>query len=185
MKNTTPIYAGVGSRKTPADVLALMTDVARLLAQDGWQLRTGGAVGADQAFENGCLSAGLTPTPSEVWVPWAGYNGYPGYVLTDSAAANADAIAASLHPAWYRCGRGARRLHGRNAAIVLGGGVGTVDETPADAVICWTRTGGPDGGTGMAMRIAEKRGIPVLNLHRARTAEEVLAEAADAVGGGR
>ena len=41
---------------------------------------------------------------------------------------------------------------------------GNLDE-PADAVVCWTRDGGATGGTGLGIRVAEKHGIPVLNLH--------------------
>ena len=33
-----------------------------------------------------------------------------------------------------------------------------------DAVIAWTAGGRAEGGTGMGIRIAEARGIPVLNL---------------------
>ena len=175
MTHKTPIYAGVGSRETPPHVLDAMEHIARTLATDGWLLRSGGAHGADQAFESGCEESGLKPRPAEVWVPWSGYNSYAGHVLRGPAARAADAIAARLHPAWHRCGRGARLLHARNAAIVLGGGVGGAGEDPVDAVVCWTRTGGPDGGTGMAIRIAEARGIPVVNLQRVGNPDDALA----------
>ena len=175
MTHTTPIYAGVGSRETPPHVLDAMEYIARTLASEGWLLRSGGAHGADQAFESGCEESGLKPSPVEVWVPWSGYNSYAGHVLDGAAGREAEAIAARLHPWWHRCGRGARRLHARNAAIVLGGGVGGPREDPVDAVVCWTPTGGPDGGTGMAIRIAEARGIPVINLKRVGNTDDALA----------
>ena len=188
-KQMTPIYAGVGSRETPPHVLKAMEHIARALALDGWLLRTGGARGADQAFEIGCLACQRQPIPMEIWVPWAGYNGYAGnglgdrsYSLGGAAAEIAETIAADLHPAWHRCGRGARRLHARNAFIMLGGEVGSDDEQPVDAVVCWTRTGGPDGGTGMAIRIAEARGIPVVNLKRVGNTDDALAAVRQAAG---
>ena len=39
-------YAGVGSRRTPAPVLAAMRDLAESLGDLGWALSTGGADGA-------------------------------------------------------------------------------------------------------------------------------------------
>ena len=69
-------------------------------------------------------------------------------------------IAAPLHPAWNRCSPSVRKLHGRNAAILLGK---TLDR-PVDAVVCWSERGAVTGGTGMAIRIAQAHGIPVFNL---------------------
>ena len=69
-------------------------------------------------------------------------------------------IVAPLHPAWDRCSPTVRKLHARNAAVVLGN---TLDR-PVDAAVCWTMHGRVTGGTGTAIRIAEAHGIPVLNL---------------------
>ena len=83
------------------------------------------------------------------------------------------AIAADLHPVWHRCSPAARKLHARNVSILA------VDtDAPVDAVACWTRDGLPNGGTGMAIRIARHYGIPVLNLGvmHARAACERLEE---------
>ena len=49
-------YAGVGSRETPLDVLKTMWKIGNYLATKGYTLRSGGAKGADTAFENGCDS---------------------------------------------------------------------------------------------------------------------------------
>ena len=46
-------YAGIGSRKTPDDVLAFMQRIAQWLAKRNYILRSGAAQGADTAFENG------------------------------------------------------------------------------------------------------------------------------------
>ena len=70
------------------------------------------------------------------------------------------AIAAPLHPAWNRCSPAVRKLHARNVAVLSGGNL----DRPVDAVVCWSERGAVTGGTGMAIRIAEARGIPVQNL---------------------
>lgn len=52
-KNNTLLYAGIGSRETPRSILDLMTAIARKLEALGYTLRSGGATGADTAFEEG------------------------------------------------------------------------------------------------------------------------------------
>ena len=151
-------YAGIGSRKTPASVLANVTVIAGWLARTGWHLASGGATGADTAFASGAPADRRT-----VFLPWPGYNGGRGpdcRVLTPSQLAACMELVASLHPAWHRCSSGARKLHARNAAILLSASL----DRPADAVVAWTSEGRVEGGTGMSIRIAEARGIPVLNL---------------------
>ena len=70
------------------------------------------------------------------------------------------AVAAPLHPVWGRCSPAVRKLHARNAAILLGPGL----DRPVDAVVAWTPDGAVTGGTGMALRIAAEHAIPVHNL---------------------
>ena len=70
------------------------------------------------------------------------------------------AIASVLHPAWHRCSPAARKLHARNPALLLGADTAV----PVDAVVAWSAQGAVTGGTGMAIRIAQEHGIPVLNL---------------------
>lgn len=48
-KNMT--YAGIGSRETPMEVLELMTKASTWLGSKGYTLQSGGAIGADMAFE--------------------------------------------------------------------------------------------------------------------------------------
>ena len=50
---TMKYYAGIGSRKTPHDTCDLMTKIAIALDNRGYILRSGGAKGADKAFEAG------------------------------------------------------------------------------------------------------------------------------------
>ena len=155
---TSLTYAGIGARATPAAVLADMTLMSAWLARAGWHLATGGADGADTAFAEGAPAGQRT-----VWLPWRGYNGHRGpacRVLSSAALSACMDVAAALHPAWDRCSPAVRKLHARNVAILLGRSC----DRPVDAVVCWTAGGLDSGGTGMAIRIAETHGIPVLNL---------------------
>ncbi len=151
-------YAGIGARATPAGVLSDMRAIAGWLARTGWHLSSGGADGADAAFASGAPAG-----HQSVWLPWRGYNGHRGpdcRVLSAAAMAACIEIAASLHPAWERCSPAVRKLHARNAAVLLGGAL----DPPVDACVAWSPGGRIEGGTGMAIRIAEDRGIPVFNL---------------------
>ncbi len=152
------VYAGIGSRATPRAVLEAMTTMAAWLARRGWRLHSGGAAGADSAF-----AAGAPPGSRTLFLPWPGYRGNSGpdcHTLSSDRMPTCLAIAADLHPAWHRCSPAARRLHARNAAILLGQNA----DTPVHAVVAWTSRGQVSGGTGMGIRIAHDRGIPVLNL---------------------
>ena len=154
---TTLRYAGIGARATPAAVLSDMTVMAGWLARTGWMLSSGGADGADSAF-----AAGAPAGQRTIWLPWRGYNGHRGpncRVLSADELSACMEIAATLHPAWVRCSPAVRKLHARNAAVL-----GLTLDLPVDAVIAFTSEGRVEGGTGMAIRIAEARGIPVFNL---------------------
>lgn len=145
-------YAGIGSRETPTDVMHQMGNIASYLAGLGFTLRSGGAGGADTAFE-------LRATKKEIFRP-------------HHATAEAMELASRFHPAWHRCSDYAQRLHARNGFQVLGADL----TSPSAFVVCWTKDGKASGGTGQALRIAEHYGIPIFNLHDA-TAEARLRSA--------
>jgi hypothetical protein len=157
-------YAGIGSRSTPGDVLAVMEALGERLGALGWVLRTGGAGGADQAFMAGAEKAG---GGLELYLPWSGFQGFDAE--TPEPSAEALELAARFHPAWGRCSSAARSLHARNGHQVLGAQL----DSPAAFVACWTPDGSLDGGTrsaggtGQALRIAVGFGVPVVNLARA------------------
>lgn len=149
-------YAGIGSRETPETVLRVMYSTALALSNLGYTLRSGGAPGADTAFEMGAVR-------KEIFIPWNGFNGRqspPCLCIKGIDLRNAMEMAAEFHPAWHRCSPAARKLHARNCFQVLGKDL----STPVDFVICWTKDGGPTGGTGQAIRIAMHHRIPVFNL---------------------
>lgn len=146
-------YAGIGSRDTPASVQASFFMLASELGDAGWTLRSGGAEGADQAFESGLSPA----NPREIFLPWRKFAGNDSPLCTPSA--EAFALAAKFHPAWERCSPAARKLHARNMHQVLG----TDLNTPVEFVVCWTEGGLGSGGTGQALRLAKGRGIPIFD----------------------
>ena len=65
-------YAGIGSRKAPKEAIDRMAELAEELAGKGYTLRSGGAGGADKAFEKGCDAV---DGKKEIYLPWEGFNG--------------------------------------------------------------------------------------------------------------
>lgn len=161
---TTPsrIYAGIGSRMTPEAVLETMERIGRAMARHGWTLRSGAADGADTAFEGGAAQA---EGAREIWLPWSGFNGRTADGATirvgTSSQTNRD-LARQSHPAWHALRDAVQKLMVRNVHQILGPEPGS--SPPSDVVICWTPDGAGEGGTGMAIRLAERRGIPVVDL---------------------
>lgn len=170
-------YTGIGSRETPAEILALMTKVGQKLASEGWCLRSGGANGADTAFEDGWWAnrmtkdACYTSNDYECYIPWSGFNGHT-LVSHDAKCINptgkfasqAEQVAERMHPNWAACSPAARKLHTRNVFQIMGKDL----NTPSKFVIAYAKTnkqGVPQGGTATAMALASKMEIPVFNLY--------------------
>ena len=65
-------YAGIGARETPSIICSCMSQLANWLAEENWILRSGGANGADTAFELGC---DIVQGSKEIFLPEQGYNG--------------------------------------------------------------------------------------------------------------
>ena len=148
------IYCGIGSRQTPQHQLSVMTKIGESFAKKGLLLRSGGAIGADTAFERG---GDVVKGKKEIF--YATNN--KGIIVSESIMQQALVLAGQIHPAWDRCSDYAKRLHARNCMQILGR---NLDE-PADFVVCWTKDGGPTGGTGQAIRLAMSRDIKIYNLY--------------------
>lgn len=147
-------YAGIGSRKTPTDVIIKMETVGKACASMGMILRSGGAEGADEAFERGCDLLGGT---KEIFLPFKGFRRNPSDLYGTTKAARD--IARQFHPAWSRLSNTGWDFMGRNSYQVLGPNL----DTPSAFIVCWTPSGKVTGGTGQAMRIAKAYNIPILN----------------------
>jgi hypothetical protein len=124
-----------------------MTHIARFLGSKGWTLRSGGAIRADQAFEDGARR-------KEIF--------RPNHRLPEEAFT----IAARYHPKWSDLPDYEKRLHARNTLQILGSRC----DDPSAFVLCWTpdgsvgKTTAKTGGTGQALRIAHAYNVPIFNL---------------------
>lgn len=148
------LYAGIGCTETPKEILELMTLAAKVFADKGFTLRSGGAVGADTAFEKGC------GTNKEIF-------------RAKDCTNVAREMASKYHPAWNKCNSHIRNLHGRNCQIILGQDV--TNPEPVKFVLCWTPDGKDSGGTGQGIRVATDMGIPVYNLYYQEVVERIRA----------
>jgi len=151
-------YTGVGSRRTPKDIMLLMVRLSQALSNQGFNLRTGAAEGADQAFIMGSGGNNRVYYPSE-------------------ATHRAKILAKRYHNAWYMLSEYAKKLHARNVFQVLGSDM----QTPSKFLICWTPDGckthrqrrAMTGGTGTAISIASENQVPIYNLKRPKDLEQV------------
>lgn len=159
-------YAGIGARKTPEDVCRKMFTAGWTMAKLGFCLRSGGAKGADTAFESGAMawfsedSASDEPNVQpniEIYLPFKGFNGNSSPLYGTDREARM--LAKEYHPNWAVLSCLGRDFHARNCYQVLGRDL----VSPSSFILCWTPEGKISGGTGQALRIAQDRGIPILN----------------------
>ena len=146
-------YAGIGSRETPVSICNIMSEIALKLDNLGHILYSGGALGADEAFEKGAKN-------KIVFLPWNGFNNKYSdnihYIIPDYN----EELIRKYHPKFSGLSSGALKLMSRNSYQVLGLDL----KSPVDFIICWTKDGKASGGTGQALRIAKDYKIPIFNL---------------------
>lgn len=161
----TRVYTGIGSRDVPEDVYKLLQALGRKLATRGYALRSGGAMGCDTAFYEGCKEVGGMST---IFVPWSGFNNLFGeniVSLSDmpqSLVYRAEWEARQIHPVFDRLTQGAKKLHTRNVFQALGEDLGK----PSDFLVCYAPVMGNTvrGGTKTAVELAKVYGVPVYNV---------------------
>jgi hypothetical protein len=171
-------YSGLGSRETPEDILALFERLGKRLAWQGWTLRSGGAPGADQAFERGAWAARQAferhpalrgdrsePPVPEIYLPWASFEratrGQLAPARLTCPAKEAYALSAPFHPVWEKLTQGAQSLHARNLHQVLGANLAA--PVRSRFLVCWTKNGKGRGGTGQALRMASEYDVEVVD----------------------
>lgn len=166
-------YAGIGSRETPNWAFKPIKEIVRILYHNGYSLRSGGAGGADQMFEQAFID--IVPqidNNMEIFLPYSGFEkrwcdeinyfsdveetNFQGYPLNDHLFECAKAY----HPKWKKLNPGSKKMMARNAQQVLGR---TLDN-PSKLIVCYTEHGETKGGTGQALRMASELSIPVFNL---------------------
>jgi hypothetical protein len=148
-------YSGIGSRKTSPEILMLMTDVATFLEKHGYVLYSGGAHGADTAFEAGVFD----PAMKKIFLPWKKFNNHSSSLC--EVGEEALVLAEKFHPSWKWLSGYAKKLIARDGYQVLGEDL----KSPVELIICYTPNGKFEGGTGQAMRIALYHGISIFNLY--------------------
>src|SRR6218665_3052905 len=165
-------YAGIGSRDTPGHILRIMSMIGSYLGNNGWTLRSGGAQGADSAFEEG---ADQVNAPKEIYLPWRGYNGHSSNLNPKNYPFSGEELdfSAKFHPKWNKLSPSVRLLMARNTRILAG-----MKEIhgplvrQSTMIICWTKDGLIQGGTGQALRIAkafeDTSHFKVINLGKAK-----------------
>ncbi len=167
--STQLILTGVGSRETPEDMLTLLRNLGEGFARASYTLRSGGADGADLAFEQGARR--VAGAKLEIYLPWKGFNDHSSTLYEIDAAAFA--MAETVHPKWSILSPKMRKFHARNCYQVLGR---TLDK-PSSLLIAWTSDGCESqrfrskatGGTATAIVLAERHGVPLFNLARSES----------------
>ena len=150
-------YAGIGSRETPPEVLERMEKIGGFLARKGYTLRSGGARGADTAFERG---ADFAKGPKEVWNP-RDENIFPHLWATEKASATCWEFPLERMKSFTI------QLITRNMYQIFGDD--EKDLKPVDFVIYYSpadpsQKGRESGGTRYAVRAALEENIPCFNL---------------------
>lgn len=152
MEFNTRSIAIIGNRKgVPAEVLLRLEDYGFRLGKIGYLLRSGGALGCDEAGERGfdrgrypkCIRRAKDATPEAI------------------------SLASQYHDAWHMCDEYARKLHGRNSMIILGDDL----KSPVSFVLCYA-VSEIRGGTALGIKIARKYDIPVFNLYKPKNGFE-------------
>lgn len=165
-------YAGIGSRKTPKEILLREQRIAEKLRDKGYGLRSGHAKGADQAFERGSIGGNnevIKPSKNFEWQSdLPGYNKYINYDenLEDDKLYK-EILQQILTERHYKnlmnSNPYVQKLILRDMQQILGDPQGT---NPSKFVLYSAPQKGEDvlGGTGYATKLAKERGIPTFNL---------------------
>lgn len=162
------VYTGIGSRETPQEYLDMFERMGVWLGLRGGILRSGGANGADSAFERGADKVkAIHPDlgEKEIYLPWKGFNNNTS--LLYNIDHNAMVIAQNIHPNWNKLSDAAKKLMARNTYQIIG-----LNNTLTDFVVCYTKNGKYIGGTSQAMKLADMYEIPIFNAGNYKNSKE-------------
>ena len=154
-------YAGIGARICPDAVCSRFNKLGKWLEDKGYTLRSGGAEGADLAFEKEVKN-------KEIYLPWKGFNNSPSPLF--SIPDRAYELAEKYHPRWHSLSPPAEKFMARNCQQVLGQNL----DSPVEFIACWTPEGKVYGGTGQALRMALDLGIPIFNFGKEGADRELM-----------
>lgn len=150
-------YAGIGHRGTPEKVRDMMTNIGSQLCKMGFILRSGNAIGADQAWEEQVpkkmkeiFLAGKKPSCTHGVVP-------------DFIQEQWDFVVKHYHGGSTPFSRQppyVQYLFCRNLNILYGKDL----DDPVDFVVYWHEGEHCDGGTGHTVSMAKELEIPCFNI---------------------
>lgn len=159
-------YAGIGSRETPEEIKTMMTNISSQLEKSGWLLSSGGAQGADQAFEDGVSSI----EANRIILATNGNHGKwasQGYIVFTDLSPDVQQyckdIVFKIHPAPDKLKPFPLLLHSRNVIQIMGEDLNTW----VKFVLYYAQEdkyGVPKGGTRTAVLLAKSLGIPAFNM---------------------
>lgn len=157
-RGNTMTYAGIGSRETPVEIKDKMTKIAQKLEKLGYTLNTGkvswGDDGADQAFAKGT-------DKKELFGP-------------ETANNVTRVIAKEIHPNPNALKNTVLNLMASSTNQVFGKNL----DTPVDFVLYYAKPSNnpirPQGGTGQAVEMANRKGIPTINMIDSNWEEQLI-----------
>lgn len=165
------VFTGVGSRKLDEKGEELIRACSRTILNQGYILSTGDA-------SDGCDAVFWSCFPRKRRFRFGPYSPVKKpkkpetIVISDDTEQyrKANHFASLLHPAYRFLPQWMKELHLRNVFQVLGSNL----DHPTEFLLCWTPDGAENakatskktGGTGTAIRCADKFGVPVFNLQR-------------------
>lgn len=158
-------YAGIGTRDITVGEALTISKISSLLSTLNILLYSGNAPGSDQCFQKSSNKNNI------VFLPWEGFEKESfdytkeslQYFVMGNSQAGLNSIS-SFHPAPNSLSRGARMLMARNYHQIHG----HATYPRVSFVICCADPDGAQvkGGTGQAVRIANKLSIPVFNIRQ-------------------
>lgn len=156
-------FTGIGSRTIDIEIEEILCKFTKYLTTQKFIYRSGGADGSDKAGESGVVD-----NRKEIYIPWKGFNKSDSQLFKIVDSDDAIKIASENHPAYEYLKPPVKKLMNRNVYQVLGYDL----KTPSEFIICYTSDGckshltrtSKTGGTGLAISVASKLGIPIINL---------------------
>lgn len=165
----------VGSRQTPSAVITQATKVLFEYLCLGYVIRSGNATGLDSIVTTYC-----SEKEREIYLPYEDFNYKQfGKSMNNAFLPNQEywpnyQHAIELVYQYHLLHNAVPKEHMKYLARDVYEVLGIDLKTPSEKVICWTPDGAETtaectrqtGGTGMAIRIADAFGIPVVNLNK-------------------
>jgi hypothetical protein len=158
-----------------------MMEIGYRMAALGWCGRSGGADGADMAFETGyqqyVYEYDLIQAGFECYLPWNIFNSLSEdsiHIVTPNLPNYTQAIdiVSHIHPAWDRLTQGARSLHTRNVYQILGREL----NKPSQFCFLYAEPKSKTqvkGGTNTAFQLARRHNVETFNLYYIEDIERV------------